>query len=151
MFQGDGRNGSLYSFKTGHFLLLFSSLWSPFYQNFLLPLPWFPWPVWQTTQLWLSRNSWEGDFTELSVKWEPISPREGFPGSSDGRVCLQCWRPRFNSWVRKIPWRRKLQTTPVFLPGESNGWRSLVGSKQLDITEWLTLRPPRDTWWQRGG
>ena len=33
----------------------------------------------------------------------------------------------FNPWVRKIPWRRKWQPTPVFLPGESHGWRSLVG------------------------
>ena len=31
----------------------------------------------------------------------------GFPGGSDGRVCLECWRPGFNPWVRKIPWRRK--------------------------------------------
>ena len=31
------------------------------------------------------------------------------------------------SWVRKIPQRRKWQPTPVFLPGESHGWRSLAG------------------------
>ena len=31
------------------------------------------------------------------------------------------------TWVRKIPWRRKQQPTPVFLPGESHGQRSLVG------------------------
>ena len=42
-------------------------------------------------------------------------------------VCLQCGRPGFNPWVRKIPWRRKWQPTPVLLPGESHGWRSLVG------------------------
>ena len=30
-------------------------------------------------------------------------------------------------WVRKIPWRRAWQPTPVFLPGESHGQRSLVG------------------------
>ena len=30
-------------------------------------------------------------------------------------------------WVRKIPWRRAWQSTPVFLPGESHGQRSLVG------------------------
>ena len=36
-------------------------------------------------------------------------------------------RQRFNPWVRKIPWRRKEQHTPVFLPRESNGQRSLVG------------------------
>ena len=32
----------------------------------------------------------------------------------------------FNPWVRKIPWRRKWQPTPVFLPGESYAQRSLV-------------------------
>ena len=39
-------------------------------------------------------------------------------------------------------WRRKWQPTPVFLPGESHGWRSLVGyssqcRKKSDTTEWL--------------
>ena len=33
----------------------------------------------------------------------------------------------FNPWVRKIPWKRKWQPTPVFLPGKSDGQRSLVG------------------------
>ena len=36
-------------------------------------------------------------------------------------------RPGFDPWVGKIPWRRKWHPTPVFLPGESHGWRSLVG------------------------
>ena len=32
-----------------------------------------------------------------------------FPGSSaDKRICLQCRRPQFDSWVGKIPWRRKM-------------------------------------------
>ena len=39
----------------------------------------------------------------------------------------QCRRHRFDPWVGKIPWRRKWQPTPVFLPGESHGQRSLVG------------------------
>jgi len=33
----------------------------------------------------------------------------------------------FNSWVGKIPWRRKRQPTVVFLPEESLGQRSLAG------------------------
>ena len=37
------------------------------------------------------------------------------------------WRPGFDPWVGKMPWRRKWQSTPVFLPGKSHGWRSLVG------------------------
>ena len=32
-----------------------------------------------------------------------------------------------DSWVEKIPWRRKWQFSPVFLPGESHGQRSLAG------------------------
>ena len=36
-------------------------------------------------------------------------------------------RCRFNPWSRKIPWTRKWQHTPVFLPGKSHGQRSLVG------------------------
>ena len=33
-------------------------------------------------------------------------------------ICLQCGRPGFDPWVRKIPWRREWQPTPVFWPGE---------------------------------
>ena len=35
----------------------------------------------------------------------------------------------FNSWVRKIPWRRKQQPSPVFLPGnpmDRGAWRATV-------------------------
>jgi len=32
----------------------------------------------------------------------------------------------FGPWIGKIPWRRKWQSTPVFLPGKSHGQRSLV-------------------------
>ena len=65
------------------------------------------------------------------------------PCASDGkRVCLQFGRPGLNPWVGKIPWRRKWQPTPVFLPGESHRQRNLVGynpwgPKELDTTEWL--------------
>ena len=46
-----------------------------------------------------------------------------------------------NPWVGKIPWRRKWQPTPVFLPGESHGQRSLVrsmGSRESDTNERLS-------------
>ena len=39
----------------------------------------------------------------------------------------QCRRRGSNPWVGKIPWRRKREPTPVFLPGKSHGWRSLEG------------------------
>ena len=46
-------------------------------------------------------------------------------------------------WVRKIPWNRKWQTTPVFFPGEFHGQRSQAGyspwgHKESDMIEWLT-------------
>ena len=71
-----------------------------------------------------------------------IYSRLGLPwwcrGSS---ICLQCGRPGFDPWVGKIPWRRKWQPTPVFLPGESHGRKSLVGHSpqvaELDTTEQL--------------
>ena len=69
---------------------------------------------------------------------------EFFPGGSDGWVCLQCTRPRFDPWVGKIHWRREWLPTAVLLPEEFHEQRSLVGyslwgCKELDTTERLTL------------
>ena len=55
---------------------------------------------------------------------------------------MQCGRPGFDPWVEKISLRKKWQPTPVLLPGESHGWRSLVGhslwgGKESDMTERL--------------
>ena len=68
----------------------------------------------------------------------------GRPGF-DPWVCPQCGRPGFDPWVGKILWRRKWQLTPVFLPGESHGRRSLVGysprgHKRSDMTERLQFQ-----------
>ena len=41
----------------------------------------------------------------------------------------------FDSWVGKIPWRRKWQPTPVFLPGKSHGQRNLVDSQSMGSQE----------------
>ena len=38
----------------------------------------------------------------------------------------------FNPWVEMIPWRRKWHPTPVFLPRESHGQRSLAGYSPWD-------------------
>ena len=67
---------------------------------------------------------------------------QDFPGGSDGKVsafCLQCGRPRFNLWVRKISWRRNgcpLQYSCL----ENSGQRHLEGyspwgHKESDMTE----------------
>jgi len=80
-----------------------------------------------------------GRFFTTSVTWEGQSKftkslfkgRLGFPGGLVGKepTCQFSRHKRcgFDLWVGKIPWKRKLQPTPVFLPGESYGWRSLAG------------------------
>ena len=68
---------------------------------------------------------------------------EGFPGGASGKEpACQCRRheTQIQSWAGKIPWRRTWQPTPVFLPGESHGWRNLAGyspwgHEELDTTE----------------
>ena len=81
-------------------------------------------------------------------------------------ACLQSERPRFEPRVGKIPWRRKCQPTPVFLPGESHGggcfgeWRlhgeshgdggtlagcSPWGHKESDMIEQLHFPSPYAT------
>ena len=63
-----------------------------------------------------------GDFQKL--------PR-GFSGGASGKEpdcqCRRHKRCGFNSWVGKIPWKRAWKLTPLFLPGEVHGQRSLVG------------------------
>ena len=74
--------------------------------------------------------------TPLGLQWL------AFPSSSDGKaIACHCKRAGFNLWVGKIPWRRKWQSTVVFLPGEFHGQRSLAGHssqsrKESDMTEW---------------
>ena len=58
---------------------------------------------------------------------------------SGNESTCQCRRCGFDPWVRKIPWRRKWQPTPVFSPGKSHGQRnpagsSLWGNKESDTT-----------------
>ena len=48
------------------------------------------------------------------------------------------WTPRLDPWVGKILWRRKWQLTPVSLPGEPHGPRSLVGCSPWGCKESYT-------------
>ena len=56
---------------------------------------------------------------------------------------LHCRRPRFNSWVRKIPWRRDRLPTPVFLgfPNGSDGKESACNTGDLDLIPGLGRSP----------
>ena len=54
----------------------------------------------------------------------------------------RCKRRRLDSWLRKIPWRRAWQPTPVLVPGKSHWQKSLIGCspwghKESDMTERL--------------
>ena len=74
---------------------------------------------------------------KFTICWQ-VYTLQGFPGGSEVKASA-C---NVEDWVRKIPWRRKWQPTPVFLPGGSHGQRSLVGysprgRKELDTTEQL--------------
>ena len=70
----------------------------------------------------------------------------GLPGWLRGKESpCQHRRHGFNPWVGKIPWWKAWHLTPVFLPGESHGQRSLVGyspwgHKELDTTERLNTQ-----------
>ena len=91
----------------------------------------------------LKSSSKEGDMKRLDIYDYHLDPCVqsrfeeiwtgcwGFPCGSSGKepVC-QCRRLKkrgFEPWVRKIPWRRAWKSTPVFLPEESHGQRSLAG------------------------
>ena len=54
----------------------------------------------------------------------------GFPAGASGKEptcqCRRCKRLKLDLWVGMIPWRRKWQPTPVFLPGECHGQSILV-------------------------
>ena len=63
-------------------------------------------------------------------------------GGSDGKesACNARDQTVFNLWVRKIPWKRKWLSIPVFLPGISHGQRTMAGHspwvhKESDMTE----------------
>ena len=79
----------------------------------------------------LTVKQWRGMHTQGLPEW--------CNGEESSSQC-KTYRCGFDPWVGKTPWRRAWQPTPVFLPGESHGQRSLVdyspwGHKELDTVE----------------
>ena len=65
---------------------------------------------------------------------------QGLPWWLSGKEsACQCRRCRFDPWVGKISWRRKWESTQVFLPGKSYAQRSLVG-----YSPWVCQRVRHD-------
>ena len=77
---------------------------------------------------------------ETGYKYYITKLLTGFPGGGKESACQRRRqkRHRFNPWVGKIPWSRKWQPTPVFLPRKFHGQKRLVGynswgHKELDM------------------
>ena len=86
--------------------------------------------------LWLLSHVSAGEPRSVTLAWlfswtSAFPTTKGVPGGTSGKEpacqCRRHKRCRFDPWVRKSPWRRAWQPTPVSLPGESQGQRSLVG------------------------
>ena len=99
-----------------------------------------PW-CWERLRAWGEENDRGQDgwmasiFTQLNL-WETVRDRETRHAAVHGVTKSQTRLSNFTF----THWRRKWQPTPVFLPGESQGWGSLVGCRlwgrrELDTTE----------------
>ena len=83
--------------------------------------------------------------TDKETEARMIHLPEFLSGGSDGKesTCDVGDPAMFDSWLRKIPWRRERLPTPVSSPGELHGQRSLAGyspwgRQESDTTEQLT-------------
>ena len=97
-----------------------------------------------------TRIQWNITYLAKKKEWNNAicSNIEGLSRRLSGKEstcqCRKCRRLRFNHWLGKIPWRKRWQATPVFLPGEFHGQRSLVGTvhgvtkSQTQLRDWTT-------------
>ena len=72
-------------------------------------------------------GAWWAAVHEFAQSWTWLKWLSSSSSSSGKESTYQCRRCGFDSLSEKIPWRRKWQPTPVFLPGKPHGQRSLVG------------------------
>ena len=63
----------------------------------------------------------------------------------------RCNRRQFDPWVGKIPWRREWKPSPVFLPGESHGQRSLAGRCSYQVLPGLEEAALKASWYMCDG
>ena len=82
----------------------------------------------------MDRGAWWATVHGVTKSWTRLSEFHsltqrpvGFPGGWVVKNPPANAGDRFDPWVRKIPWRRKRQPTPVFLPGKSDGEECLAG------------------------
>ena len=88
--------------------------------------------MWQKNKLHILRcwgvSSSVHEFGVVEDIIRPIQMLVTLPWWLSGKeFACQCPRREFDPSVRKTPWTRESQPTPVLLPGESHGKRSLAG------------------------
>ena len=75
--------------------------------------------------------------TALLSQMAAYLTKRDFPGRASGKELACQWRRhkrcRFDPWVRKIPWRKAWQPTPVFLPGESPQTEEPGGLQSMEL------------------
>ena len=81
------------------------------------------------------KNVCSVSFQTFLFAYDLVLPR-WLSGKESAFQCRGPKRCMFNPWVRKIPWKRKWQLAPVFLPGKFHGQRSLVDYSPLGHKEW---------------
>ena len=90
-------------------------------------------------------NPWRALSYKRSIIWYIfLKDVWGFPGGVSSkeptRQCRRHNRREFDPWVGNIPRRRAWQPTPVFLPGESHGERSLEVYSPWVAKNWTQLK-----------
>ena len=125
-----------------HSYVPFSLFCNPFIKLFLYDpsLSFFLMEIWLKNLLLECGLLKQFDVTNICRE---VKKQLSFPGGSVVRSRLQCRRCGFNPWVGEIPWRRKWQPTPGFLPGKFHGnflargaWQATVYgvTKELEMT-----------------
>ena len=110
---------------------LFSADNSVVSTKFLMHIPFYSWIHFEILP-WRILTQHAKIWDSQVVKWQRIH-----------LPVQQMWEMQVDPWVGKIPWRRKWQLTPVFLPGKFHGQGSLAdyspwGHKESDTTERLS-------------
>ena len=79
---------------------------------------------------WIHFDVWQNQYSIVKFKNKiKLKKKKEFD--------CHCRRSRFDLRVKKIPWRRKWQTTSVFLPGKSHGFRKGRGTRdQIANIHW---------------
>ena len=112
---------------------------------------------WFTSGRWkfTARIFWNNRVSQKHTTfWVEATDLVGFPSDSDGKsIYLQCRRPGFDPWVRKIPWRRKWQPTPSTVAWkipwmeETGGLESMQSQRVRH--DWATSPLPSPYWFSK--